>query len=303
MRFSVQLPTDHVSQVSEFVTAAAIGEMARAAEAAGLDAVAVTDHPAPPARWVARGGHHSLDPFVALSFVAVATTRLRLLTNIVVLPYRNPFVTAKAATTLDVLSNGRLTLGVAAGYLAPEFAALGADFERRNDVSDEAIEVLRAVWRGDEIERGGLGFAANGNAQRPLPIQPNGPPIWAGGNSRRAIRRAVERADGWMPFPASKALARHTRTGAMESMDDLRAGLAYAREHAARIGRTAPLDVCLVPFGFTVVDEPPDLARLADEIPRYAEAGVTWLAFSLPASSRAAWCESVAALGGALAQR
>jgi len=303
MRFSIQLPTDQVSDGPEFVSAEAIAVMARAAEDAGFDAVAVTDHPAPTARWVAAGGHHALDPFVALSFAAAATTRMRLLTQVVVLPYRNPFLTAKAAATLDVLSGGRLILGIAAGYLAPEFAALGADFEARNQVTDEAIDVLRSAWRGDAIVHVGRSFIAKGTAQLPRPAQPEGPPIWVGGNARPAIRRAVERGDGWMPFPAPKSLAGHARTAPMESLDDLRAGLAYAREHAAKIGRTRPLDLCLVPFGYSLGAPAGDLARLRDEIPLYAEIGVTWLAFTLPAPSRAAWCDAVAALGGAIASQ
>jgi len=297
MRFAVQLPIDHVREGREFVSREAIAEMARAAEVAGFDAVGVTDHPAPPARWVAAGGHHGLDPFVALAFAACATERVRLLTQVVVLPYRNPFLLAKSAASLDVLSNGRLVLGVAAGYLEAEFAALGADFAARNDVADETLDVLREAWRGEPIERSGRGFVAKGVVQLPRPAQPDGPALWVGGNARRAIRRAVERADGWMPFPATERLARHTTTAPMTSLDDLRTGVGYAREHAATIGRTRPLDVCLVPFGFTVNDPTAETSRLADEIPLYAEAGVTWLAFTLPAPSRAAWCDGVAALG------
>jgi probable F420-dependent oxidoreductase len=303
MRVSVQLPTDHVDAGAEFISAEAIAAMARAAEDAGFDAVSVTDHPFPPARWVAAGGHHALDPFVALSFAAAATTRLQLLTQVIVLPYRNPFLVAKAASSLDALSNGRLILGVAAGYLEAEFAALGADFANRNDVADEAIDAIRAAWTGEPVDRTGRDFAAKGNAQLPRPMQRDGPPIWVGGNSRLAIRRAVERGQGWHPFPAPAKLASHARTAAMESQGDLRAGIAFARAHAAKIGRSEPLDVCLVPFGFGMGSDANDLARLRDEIPRYAEAGVTWLAFTLPAPSRAAWCDSVASLGRALARR
>jgi probable F420-dependent oxidoreductase len=297
MRFAVQLPTDQVDAGTDLIGAAAVAEMARTAEAAGFDAVSVTDHPAPPARWVAAGGHHSLDPFVALAFAAAATERLRLLTQVVVLPYRNPFLTAKAAATLDALAGGRLILGVAAGYLAPEFAALGADFERRNETCDDAIDILRAAWRGDPVDRIARGFVAKGTAQRPRPAQPNGPPIWVGGNARRAIRRAVERGDGWMPFPAEKALAGWTRTAALESLDDLRAGVAFARAHAESIGRRAPFDVCLTPFGFSLGAPADQLERLRDELPLYAELGVTWLALTLPAASRADWCEQVARIG------
>jgi probable F420-dependent oxidoreductase len=300
VRFALQLPTDRVAEGAEFVGPVAIAELARAAETAGFDAVSVTDHPFPPARWVAAGGHHALDPFVALSFAAAATTRVKLLTQVIVLPYRNPFLVAKAAASLDVLSGGRLILGVAAGYLEPEFAALGADFANRNDVADEAIDAIRAAWTGEAVDLEGRGFVAKGNAQLPRPVQMNGPPIWVGGNSRRAIQRAVERAQGWHPFPAPAKLARHARTAALESLDDLRAGIAFAREHAARIGRSAPLDVCLIPFGFAMgAQAPADFARFREQVEEYAAAGVTWLAMNVPATSRREWCDRIAALAEA----
>ncbi len=301
MRFAVQLPTDAVEAGDELLSAAAIAEMARAAEAAGFDAVSVTDHPMPPARWVAAGGHHSLDPFVALSFAAAATERLRLLTHVLVLPYRNPFLVAKAAATLDVLSGGRLLLGVAAGYLEGEFAALGADFAARNESCDEALRALRAAWSGEPVSFEGRGFAARGNAQRPPPRQRPGPPLWIGGNAPRAIRRAVEHGDGWLPFPAPARLAGHVRTAALETLADLRAGIASAREHAAAIGREAPFDVAFVPFGFALGGpEPPSPARLIEELPGYADAGVTWLLLPIAARTRPAWCDGVSAYGEAL---
>jgi probable F420-dependent oxidoreductase len=301
VRFSVQLPTDRVQFPAEFLSARAVAEMAQAAEAAGFAAVYVTDHPIPGEAWLRGGGHHSLDPFVALSFAAAASTRLRLQTHVLVLPYRNPFLTAKAAASLDVLSGGRLTLGVAAGYLESEFAASGADFAARNEVSDEAISAMRAAWTGESVALAGRGFRAEGNRALPVPVQKPGPPIWVGGNSRRAIRRAVELGDGWLPFPAPARLASHVHTAALTSPEDLRAGISYAREHAAKIGRSAPLDVCFVPFGFEMgVAERGAAERLRDEAPAYAEAGVTWLATSVPAESRAEWIRRVDALGAAL---
>jgi len=308
VRFAVQLPTDRVEAGPELISAAAVAEMARAAERAGFDAVSVTDHPMPPARWVAAGGHHSLDPFVALSFAAAASERLRLLTHVLVLPYRNPFLVAKAAATLDVLSGGRLVLGVAPGYLEGKFAALGADFAGRHERCDEALRALRAAWSGEPVALAGAGFAARGNAQRPVPLQRSsldpkapGPPLWIGGNAPRAIRRAVELADGWAPFPAPAKLAGHVRTAAIATLADLRAGIARAREHAAAVGRTAPLEVAFAPFGFEPgTREPPAPARLRDEVPAYAEAGVTWLLLPLDAPARAGWCEAVAAYGEAL---
>ena len=142
MRASLGLPTH---QGGELSSAAAIAAMASGAEAAGFDAVFVTDHPFPGDRWLATGGHHALDPFVALSFAAAATRDLRLHTNLLVLAYRNPFLSAKAVATLDSLSEGRVIVGIGAGYLEPEFEALGVDFAERNELTDEAIVALRAA--------------------------------------------------------------------------------------------------------------------------------------------------------------
>jgi probable F420-dependent oxidoreductase len=305
VRFAVQLPTDRVDAGPELLSAAAVAEMARAAERAGFDAVSVTDHPMPPARWVAAGGHHSLDPFVALSFAAAATARLQLVTHVLVLPYRNPFLVAKSAATLDVLSGGRLVLGVAAGYLEGEFAALGADFAARNERTDEALRALRAAWSGEPVVMSGATFVARGNAQRPAPPPrpggPPGPPLWIGGNAPRAIRRAVELGDGWLPFPAPARLAGHVRTAAMETIADLRAGITRARTHAAETGRSAPLEVGFVPFGFALGGAaPPTPASVRAEIAEYADAGVTWLLLPIDAPTRAGWCDAVAAYGEAL---
>ena len=300
MQFVLQLPTDRVEAGVDLLSAAALGEMARAAERFGFDAVSVTDHPMPPARWVAAGGHHALDPFVALSFAAAATERIRLQTHVLVLPYRNPFLVSKAAASLDVLSGGRLTLGVAAGYLEPEFVAVGADFPSRNEACDEAIAAIRRAWGGEPLDFAARGYRARGCVQRPRPLQRPGPPIWVGGNSRRAIRRAVELGDGWLPFPAPAGLAAHARTAPLETLADLRAALSYAREYAAAIGRTEPLDVCFVPFGAGMGETSVEPARVRAQVPELAEAGVTWLHLALPAPSRAAWCEAVAAFGEAL---
>lgn len=292
MKFSIQLPTHRVEAEDEFVTASAIAEMARAAEDAGFDACFVTDHPFPTDKWMAGGGHHSLDPFVALAFAAVATTRIRLQTHVLVLPYRSPFIVANAAATLDRASGGRLILGTAAGYLKGEFHALGADFEHRNEVSDDAIRAIRRAWSEAGIEMAGRGFSVRGNTSRPRPLQEPGPPIWVGGNSRRAIRRSVELAEGWLPFPNERKHAAYRRTAVLETLDDLRAKLAYAREHAEKVGRSAPLDVCFSPFASRLESE-----GLDGHVKELAELGITWLAFAPEAPSRTAWCESIARLG------
>src|SRR3954453_11823836 len=169
MQVSLGLPVHRVDAAEEFVTGAAVAEGARAAETAGFAAVFVTDHPAPPARWVDRGGHVTTDPLVTLAFAAAATSTLRIQTNLFVPAYRHPLLSAKSIATLDVLSGGRVIVGVGAGYLEPEFAALGADFERRNDVLADALRVMPADWTSKAV-RGATGA--------PGPVQQPPPPIW-----------------------------------------------------------------------------------------------------------------------------
>jgi probable F420-dependent oxidoreductase len=291
MKFSVSLPTERIDRAAEFVTQTAIAEIARAAEEAGFAACFVTDHPFPPHRWLYGGGHHALDPFVALSFAAAATSRLRLQTHILVLPYCNPFLTAKAVLSLDVLSGGRVILGVAAGYLRGEFAALGAEFEARQEASDEAIRAMKQAWAEDDVRFEGRGFKAIGNSMGFRPAQQPHPPIWVGGNSRAAIRRAVELGDGWVPFPNTARMSAHTRTPAIETFDDLAARIALAREHAEAVGRERPLDVCYSLFSPGSHSLDPGEAR--QHIGELRELGVTWLTVGFPAQTRREYIDAM----------
>jgi probable F420-dependent oxidoreductase len=285
MRFTIGLPTDDVSHASEFVTGAAIMECAAAAEAAGFDACFVTDHPAPDSKWLAGGGHHALDPFVALSFAAAATSRLRVQTHILVLPYRNPLLTAKSVLSLDVLSGGRVILGVASGYLKPEFAALGVDFDERNELTDEAIDVMRRVWTEDAVVAEGRHFRTRGTTMLPHPPQLPHPPIWIGGNSTAAIRRAVERGQGWVPFPNPGGLTSRVRTPELSNVSELARRMQILRDHAAAIGRTDPIDVCFSPFAERA-------SEVVDELHALESLGVTWAVLrGPPVSTRSAWID------------
>jgi probable F420-dependent oxidoreductase len=265
VRFSVGLPVDQVEHQEEFVTGDAVLEMSAAAEAAGFDACYVTDHPAADDQWLVGGGHHALEPMVALAFAAASTSTLRLQTHVYVAAYRNPFLAAKGVASLDALSGGRVILGVAAGYLRPEFGALGVDFDERNELLDECITVMRRVWTEDGVAVDGRHFKARSVTMRPRPASRPGPPIWIGGNSNRALRRAVELGEGWVPFPNPARAAKATKTPAITTLDDLVGRLDLARAHADEIGRTAPLDVCFAPFS------------LGDDPAEYEAAGVTWL--------------------------
>ena len=279
MRVSLGLPTHRVDAAEEFVSGAAVAEIARAAEDAGFDAVFVTDHPAPPVEWLERGGHHTLDPLVALGFAAAATTSLRLQTNLFVPAYRHPLLTAKAVASLDVLSGGRVLFGVGAGYLEAEFAAVGADFESRNDVLDQALSTMKGAWTGEAVD---------GVVCLPRPVQQPHPPIWVGGNSKRAIRRAVELGDGWVPMPSPAKAAKALHTPGLESIDDLRSRISVLRELAAETGRTTPLDVVFMPSGLDMFNRArPDAVAVLDDLHRLADVGVTWATVMLPGDTRA----------------
>jgi probable F420-dependent oxidoreductase len=280
MRFTVGLPVDHVDHVDEFVTGPAIAEMAAAAEAVGFDAVYVTDHPAADVQWLEGGGHHALEPLVGLAFAAASTTTIKLQTHVYVAAYRNPFLAAKGVATLDALSGGRVLLGVAAGYLRPEFGALGVDFDERNDLLDECIEVMRKVWTEDSVAYEGRHFKARAVTMRPRPVSTPTPPIWIGGNSGRAMRRAVERGDGWVPFPNPIAAARATKTPSITSLDEFAVRLDAMRAHAKEVERTEPIDVCFAPFAHA--DDPDD----------YEALGVTWLAVQFDdVTTRSEWID------------
>jgi probable F420-dependent oxidoreductase len=282
MRISLGLPVHRVDLGPELMSGRAIATQARAAEAAGFDAVFVTDHPFPGEDWLAHGGHHALDPLVALSFAAAATTSLRLHTNLYIAAYRNPFVSAKAVASLDALSDGRVILGIGAGYLEPEFAALGVDFADRNDLTDEAIIAMKEAWTGERVVRSGRSFDAPGNRMLPRPVQRPHPPIWIGGNSRRAIRRAVELADGWAPMPNPARSARRRHSPPLETLEDLRASLAYAAAHAAEVGRRAPLEVVFMPLGLDMLSDGGfDGPAVVDHLGLMADAGVTYACVSL----------------------
>src|SRR3984893_6080807 len=176
MQFMYQYPETNGSE-RDLLDAGPVHEVAGTAEAAGWMGFAFTEHPVPGARWLESGGHQTLDPFVALGYAAAVTTRVRLLTYLAVVPYRNPFLLAKAAATVDKLSGGRFVLGVGTGYQKSEFHALAVDFDERNALFDEALEVLPLHWKGEPFSYKGMHFEARDVIARPKPVQ-NPIPIW-----------------------------------------------------------------------------------------------------------------------------
>ncbi len=186
--------------------------MARRAEAGGLDIIAINDHVVVPdgiastypysddGVWAGKAVGECLEMVTAASFIAAATDKVELLTSVMVVPYRPAVLAAKMLATLDVLSDGRLTVGCGAGWMQEEFEALGLPpFAERGKVTDEYIAAFRALWTdeapaisGEYVEFGGLTF-------EPKPLHQPRLPIWIGGEGGAAIRRAARAGDGWYP--------------------------------------------------------------------------------------------------------
>ena len=152
------------------------------------------------------GEGDALEQLALMAFIAGKTERLRLVTSVMILPYRNPVATAKTLATIDVLSRGRVTVGVGVGWLREEFAALGAaDFDRRGAVSDEYLRIFGAVDRIAVFVRGGV-LPLPRRALPAQPVQAPHPPIWIGGHSKAALRRVARLGDGWHPVGANPAV-------------------------------------------------------------------------------------------------
>jgi probable F420-dependent oxidoreductase len=269
LEFSLELPLRGTA-----TEPSAIVQVAQAAERAGFALVGYTDHPAPSAKWLAAGGHPTLDPFAALGFVAAVTSRVRLMTYLAVLPYRNPMLLAKSVATVDRLSAGRFTLVAGTGYLRSEFAALGQPFEDRNARFDEAIEVLRTVYVDDDLRFEGRGFTAMGVAHDPKPVQLPHPPIWVGGGSRASRRRVARFGAGWAPLAVDPVTAGSVRTAPLGSDDVLAAAIDDLRRLLEAEGR-APDAVSIQLDGAVHLGAPADV--LLERSAELAALGVTHL--------------------------
>ncbi|NUK27067.1 LLM class F420-dependent oxidoreductase [Streptomyces lunaelactis] len=196
-----------------------LAEIARSADRAGFAYLATCDHVAIPRRLADAMSTVWYDPVATLSFLAGITERVLLLSHVAVVGLRHPLVSAKQYATLDHLSGGRLVLGVGAGHVQEEFEALGVDFAARGPVLDETIDALRAALGEEEYpEFAGERFSFSGLGQRPRPAQQR-VPLWVGGSSPAAVRRAAVRGDGWLPQgdPRGKLPAQIARLKALRA--------------------------------------------------------------------------------------
>ena len=237
---------------------------AKAAEAAGFDSVWAGEHvvlpdpQVPPSPMDPRDP--ALDSILALTWAAAHTATVRLATGIVILPQRNPVVLAKQVATLDVLSAGRVMLGVGAGYLRPEFEAVGANFAERGGVTDEYLDAMHTLWYDEHPEYHGRFVEFAGVDAHPRPVQ-QPIPVIAAGHSPPAYRRTVARAHGWYGYGLTP--------------DDVAAALAGLRAAAQRVERPVELgelEISVTPRG-----------RLTPErAAAYQEAGVHRLVLLAP---------------------
>ncbi len=301
IKFMLEYPISS-GEGGAWIDPANIAEFARVAEASGLDALAFTDHPAPSKKWLDHGGHETFDPFVALGFVAGVTSTLRLMTALTVVPYRNPFLTAKSMTAVDVLSGGRSIFVLGTGYLRSEFAALGVDFDERNDLFDEAVEVMRGLWGTDEFHYGGRHFEALGVTLTPGAVQKPHPPLWLGGNAKVVRDRVAAWGQGWAPLLGGPVLSRTTRTRPIASDEELAVLIGQIGDRMEELGRDRKtLDVSS--GSATPLPDGASVEQQIDAIGRLAEIGVTWTHLRIPRTSFEAAVDGLRSYGEEVAAK
>jgi probable F420-dependent oxidoreductase len=268
--YGMQLPIQAQSSVfvEDWEKSAGARELAHVAEAcdrAGFSYIAVCDHVAIPRSRADAMSTTWYDTVATLGWLAALTERVRLLSHVYVAAYRHPLQTAKAFATLDALSEGRVILGVGAGHVEEEFDALGVSFADRGRLTDQAIDQIRAAF-ADEWSAGELG-------QRPRPVQPAGPPIWVGGSSPAAIRRAAQRGDGWLPQGPPK-----------EGMADAIKRLRELRESAGRAG---------TPFTIGAFAPPGTPEKVVPWLEKFEAMGVDQVQVRFPSLSWSDLCTQV----------
>ena len=255
----------HVPQWGTSATRSGVLDVAQAAEECGLDSVWVADHIVFPT--VIRSSYpytvsgefpgegDALELLPLMAFVAGVTSRLRIVSSVMIVPYRNPVVTAKMLATIDVLSRGRVTVGVGVGWLREEFEAVGAaSFERRGAVTDEYVRIFKTLWTKSPASYAGEFYQFDSLRCLPQPLQKPHPPIWIGGHSAVALRRVARLGDGWHPVGANPAVPLRPT--------ELRASLDELRRLTAAEGRD--FSRLTISFKAPVYDASADAATLPD---------------------------------------
>jgi probable F420-dependent oxidoreductase len=246
------------------------------AEQLGYDSVWVSDHVVVPHANVVNFGETIFDPLVTLAVVAGATSRVRLGTTVLIVPYRNAVVTAKMVSSLDALSGGRVVFGIGAGWVAAESAVLGVPFAERGAMTDEYLEAMRELWTSREPSFAGKYTQFSGLVFEPKPLQKPHPPIWVGGHSQAALRRTARFGAAWHPINRSPAELRAGRTELARICQTRGRSVSPALTlrndvRVLRPGESAPKSTH---GGRVLAGEP---AALVDQIAELAECGVDHL--------------------------
>jgi probable F420-dependent oxidoreductase len=252
--------------------------VAVAAERSGVDWIACSEHIAiPESASGIRGGRY-WDPFSTLGFLAGKTERIDLLTHMTVLPYHHPLELVKRLGTLDLISHGRVVVGVGVGSLEPEFELLGHQFEGRGERADDAIRAIRASWGVRVPDYVGTHYRFSGFIVEPSGLSRK-VKVWVGGRTRRSLRRAAELGDAWMPF--------------RYKLDDVRAVIADPRTHELLQNRDEPLEMILAPE--PPIDPVGDPEGTSATFRAYADAGATGLSLRFRHDSRTHYIEQMEA--------
>jgi probable F420-dependent oxidoreductase len=226
MQFGVWVPTCRHLAISEVIRRSVIR-----AEQLGYDSVWASDHVIVPNRAVERIGAAMYDPLITLAVAAGSTRAVLLGTTVLIVPYRNPVVTAKMVSTLDALSGGRVVLGIGAGWLEEESSALNAPFDERGPMTDEYLAAMRELWTSDEPKFDGKYTRFGDLRFEPKPLQKPHPPIWVGGHAPASLRRTAEIGAAWHPINRSVA--------------ELKSGVAQIERMCAERGRKVPPTISL----------------------------------------------------------
>ena len=275
----------------QLATPERLGIIARKGEVFGFDTLLTGDHILVPknissvypytegGEFPGSGSGESMEQITLLSYIAGQTSKIRLVTSVLIVPHRNPLIAAKSLATLDVLSGGRLVVGVGVGWMREEFEALGLPpFEERGAVTDEYIRAFKVLWTEDDPHFEGKYISFDDISFLPKPVQKPHPPIWVGGESRPALRRTAELADGWYPLGSNP-------TFPMGTPEQLKAGMERLAGYAERFGRDpSTIETIYRTHQFELLkqaagpDRLPfvgDADQIAGDIRQYQDMGVT----------------------------
>ena len=284
-KFGIFLPT-FWSNYGRRNTAQAMQEVAQAAEELGFDSLWACDHIVASERHA--GSARCLEPLILMAFLAQQYPRLHFGTDVLVLPQRNAILVAKQAATLSVLSEGRFILGIGAGWSEDEFHYLGANFELRGAHTDEAIALMKKLWRQTPASFEGK-FYNLADAWFYPNLEGDGPPIWVGGTSPAAVRRAARYGDAWVPFWGKWESFTHDLSKFLEQVQQLRSS---ERGQTVKIAANVPLRIESESLEFAT-DTPQPAEQIVTALQPFLEAGLEYVIWNIQSKDLSDYIEQM----------